>query len=75
MGVSLMNQRPGKWKPASMSDAYNGPMKQMQFFKSCKEVLERDGKEDVAYYFEQIEDWLRSGKDLYKDSPARILGL
>ena len=70
-----MNQRPGKWKPASMSDSYNGPMRQLEFFKSCKEVLEREGQNDAAFYFEQCEDWLRAGKDIYKDPPSRILGL
>lgn len=49
-----MNQRPGKRKPASMSDSFNNPMRMLEFFKSCKEVLERDGKEDAAFYFEQI---------------------
>lgn len=72
----MSNQRPGKRKPASMTDAfYTGPMKQLEFFKSCKEVLAREGQEDAAFYFEQIEDWLREGKDLYKDPPGRILGL
>lgn len=71
----MSNQRPGKWKPASMSDSFNNPMKLLEFFKSCKEVLERDGQDDAAFYFEQIEDWLREGNDLYKEKPSKILGL
>lgn len=71
----MSNQRSGKWKPASMSDSFNNPMKLLEFFKGCKEALERGGKTEEAFYFEQIEEWLREGKDLYKEHPARILGL
>ncbi len=70
----MSNQRRGKWKPATMMESSNG-MRQVMFFKSCKEALERHGDEDAAFYFELIEDWLRDGKDLYKDPPSRILGL
>ena len=70
-----MNQRPGKRKPASMSDSFNNPMKTLEFFKSCKEVLEREGQEDAAFYFEQVEDYIRQGHDIYKEKPAKILGL
>ena len=70
-----MNQRPGKRKPASMSDSFNNPMRMLEFFKSCKEVLERVGENDAAFYFEQVEDYIRQGHDIYKEKPAKILGL
>lgn len=73
----MSNQRPGKWKPAALTDGSltGGPMKQLEFFKGCKEALQRAGQEDAAFYFEQIEDWIREGKDLYSKRPGYILGL
>jgi|SaaInlLV_10m_DNA_1039704.scaffolds.fasta_scaffold26896_5 hypothetical protein len=71
----MSNQRAGKMHPAAMRD--NGQVNEMTlvtFFKSAKEVLEREGHEDVAFYFEQCEDWLRSGKKITSDA-GRILGL
>jgi len=34
------------------------------FFKLAKKVLEDSGKEDEAFYFEQMEDWLKQGKPI-----------
>jgi len=71
----MSNQRGGKWKPAAMSDGGKvDEMTLVTFFKSAKEVLEREGKEDSAFYFEQCEDWLRSGNKITSDA-GRILGL
>ena len=36
-----------------------GGMQQVNFFKYAKEVLENEGHEDAAFYFEQMETWLR----------------
>ena len=47
---------------------------QLAFFKDAAEKLRRYGKEDAAFYFEQVEDHLRRGGSL-KDNPARILGV
>ena len=52
----MSNQRPGKVVRAiepSMKD-----MSMYKFFKLAKKVLEDSGKEDEAFYFEQMEDWL-----------------
>jgi hypothetical protein len=69
-----MNQRAGKTYKASGMD--NGfAMKQLQFFKACKQQLEAAGYEDAAFYFEQCEDWLREGKSLDAGKAASILGL
>jgi hypothetical protein len=70
-----MNQRKGKWKPAAMQDG--GNMSTVNFFKYAKEMLAERGEEDAAFYFEQCEEHLRSGKELSSDKNniARILGL
>ena len=38
--------------------------KMTRLMQECAEELEKAGYEDPAYYFEQIEDLLRSGKKL-----------
>lgn len=70
----MSNQRRGNWKPASMVES-DTDMKLYTFFKSCQEVLEREGNDDSAFYFEQIVDHLQSGKSIFKDKPERIFGL
>lgn len=72
----MSNQRPGKWKKASMSDQMDG-MKTVSFFKYAKELLSESGEEDAAFYFEQIESWIREGNSLPGDRKviARALGI
>ena len=56
-----MNQRPAKRRKAS------GISNDMNIVKMCKcaaGVLKADGKEDEAFYFEQIVDWLQMGKNV-----------
>ena len=65
-----MYQRAAKTKPASMT-SMDG-MAQVAFFRIAKEELTKAGYEDPAFYFEQVEDWLRSGKGL--PSSAREVG-
>lgn len=71
----MSNQRPGKFKPASMQGGDN--MTTVNFFKYAKEMLEEIGENDASFYFEQVEEHLRSGKSLASDKNtiARILGL
>jgi|TARA_R100000951_G_scaffold60006_1_gene50422 hypothetical protein len=57
-----MFQRAAKSKPASMT-SMDG-MAQVSFFRTAKEELIKAGYDDPAYYFEMIEEWLRSGKNL-----------
>lgn len=70
-----MFQRAGKKKPASMA-SLDG-MTTVTFFKLAKENLERAGYEDEAFYFEQVEEWLRSGKSLPTTDKevSKVLGL
>ncbi len=57
----MSNQRPGKLqKPLDR----NGDMQVYKFFKTASKLLSKDGKEDEAFYFEQMVDWLQSGKPL-----------
>jgi len=70
----LSNQRAAKTHKASGMD--NGADMQIyQFFKQCRMALEESGNEDAAFYFEQCEDWIRSGKSLNSKSAAHILGV
>ena len=62
----MSNQRAGKFKPATLREG--GGMQTVNFFKYAKEVLESEGHEDAAFYFEQMETWLREGKSLPQDS-------
>ena len=39
-------------------------MTTLKFFKNAKKLLEQSGKEDEAFYFEQMVDWLSSGHQL-----------
>lgn len=70
-----MFQRAGKKKPASMS-SFDG-MSTVTFFRLAKENLERAGYEDEAFYFEQVETWLRDGKGLPTTDKevVKVLGL
>ena len=58
----MSNQRAGKWKTATLR--YGSDMQTVTFFKNAKKVLEEYGHEDGAFYFEQVEEHLRSGKGL-----------
>ena len=71
----MSNQRAGKFKPATLREV--GGMQQVNFFKYAKEVLESEGHDDAAFYFEQMETCLRDGKGLPQDarSIANALGV
>jgi len=67
-----MFQRSAKKKPASMDG-----MSTVTFFRLAKEELESVGYNDSAFYFEQVEEWLRSGKSLptTEKEVSKVLGL
>jgi len=67
----MSNQRPGKFKPATLREESMGIVR---FFAAAKEALAKHGEEDASFYFEQVEDWLRSGHSL-EDDPRKVLGL
>lgn len=71
-----MNQRRGKTYKASGFD--NGDaMKIVTFFKQAKDELRIADEGDAAFYFEQVETWLREGNNLPTDerNVAKVLGL
>ena len=71
----MSNQRPGKWKSATLRDGSG--MQTVTFFKIAKNLLEEYGHEDAAFYFEQVEEHLRSGGGLPNDSKevGKVLGV
>lgn len=71
----MSNQRGGKWHKAAMSDNDTQGLQMASFFREAKEALEKQGHEDAAFYFEQCEDWIRSGKSLSSKSASHILGV
>ena len=69
-----MYQRQAKSKPAAMSD--NAGMGTVRFLDRCVDALQRSGKEDAAFYYEQLIDHLRSGGSLNENQDVyKILGL
>ena len=54
-----------------------GDMQVFKFFKTAAKLLHDEGKEDEAFYMEQMVDWLRSGKSLptSEESITKALGL
>ena len=58
----MSNQRPGKFQ--SRPDDMTQEMGTLKFFKLAQKVLEKEGKSDEAFNFEQMADWIQSGKRL-----------
>ena len=58
----MSNQRPGKYQ--SRPDVGSNDMNLLKFFKAAQKVLEKENKPDEAFNFEQMVDWLQSGKRL-----------
>jgi len=72
--LKMSNQRPGKLqKPLDR----NGDMQVFKFFKTAAKLLNESGKEDEAFYMEQMVDYLKSGKPLptSEDEIVRALGI
>ena len=70
----MSNQRPGKTHRAGANDGMRD-MQLRNFFRSAKQLLEETGNDDAAFYFEQCEDWIRSGKSLSSKPASYILGV
>ena len=73
-GGIMSNQRPGKIEKKLDR---NGDMQIYKFFKTAAKLLNDDGKEDEAFYMEQMVDYLQSGKPLptSEESIIKALGL
>lgn len=69
-------QRAGKSHRAALGDGMQD-MKIRNFFKDAAEVLEQCGEEDAAFFFEQVTDYINSGKSLptSRAEVARALGV
>ena len=61
IGLKMIKQRPGKVE--NKLDR-NGDMQVYKFFKTAAKLLKEEGKEDEAFYMDQMVDWLQSGKPL-----------
>ena len=74
IGGIMSNQRPGKIEKKLDR---NGDMQIYKFFKTAAKLLNDDGKEDEAFYMEQMVDYLQSGKPLptSEESIIKALGL
>lgn len=72
-----MNQRRGKTHRAAMSDNDPMGMTVVTFFKEAALLLKEEGKDDASFYFEMVEEHLRSGGRLPSGNRdlAKVLGL
>ncbi|MAD23600.1 MAG: hypothetical protein CMO44_05440 [Verrucomicrobiales bacterium] len=69
----MSNQRKGNYQ--SKPDGMTNEMGTLKFFKIAQQVLEKEGKTDEAFNFEQMVDWLQSGKSLPKTEEDVIKAL
>ena len=71
----MSNQRKGKYQ--SRPDVGGQDMNMLKFFKTAQKVLEREKKTDEAFNFEQMVDWLQSGKrlPLTEEDVIKALGI
>ena len=70
-------QRPANSHRAAMGSDGRVDMREIiDFMERCANVLEREGHEDSAFYFEQIAEFVRDNphKGLKEDA-GRVLGL
>ena len=70
----MSNQRPGKIEKKLDR---NGDMQVYKFFKTAAKLLNDSGKEDEAFYMEQMVDYLQSGKPIptSEEQVIKALGL
>ena len=71
----MSNQRKGKYQ--SRPDVGGQDMNMLKFFKVTQKVLEKENKKDEAFNFEQMADWLQSGKrlPLSEEDVIKALGI
>lgn len=53
----------------------NKQKKMIDFFAACQERLFYYGKEDEAFYFEQLKEYVKDGGELDPGNASRALGL
>ena len=73
--LNMSNQRPAKKQ--SRPDILGQDMGILKFFKIAQKVLEKEGKTDEAFNFEQMVDWIQSGKrlPLSEEDVIKALGI
>ena len=74
--LNMSNQRPGKFQ-SRPEMGMTQEMGTLKFFKLAQKVLEKEGKMDEAFNFEQMADWLQSGKrlPLTEEDVIKALGI
>ena len=72
----MSNQRPGKFQ-SRPEMGMTQEMGTLKFFKLAQQVLEKEGKTDEAFNFEQMVDWLSSGHQLptTEEQTIKALGI
>ena len=60
-----------------MQDNAAGGFRNRDFFRLARKILESEGHEDAAYYFEQMEEYVADGSQLPTDyqGVTRALGI
>ena len=58
----MSNQRPGKYEKRLDVGPNMTPMAFIKCITQCAKVLDANGHEDPAFYFEQLADYIKSGK-------------
>ncbi len=60
----MSNQRPGKYEKKLDVGPNMTPMAFIKCITQCAKVLDANGHEDPAFYFEQLADYIKSGKQM-----------
>lgn len=73
----MSNQRPATTHRAAMADDNKVSLKAMiNLIEECEQALEKDEKEDAAYYFSQLKEFITKEPHKIFNYPAsKILGL
>lgn len=73
----MSNQRPATVHRAAMADDNKVSLKAMiNLIEECEQSLENDGKEDAAYYFGQLKEFMSTEPHkIFNQSASKILGL
>ena len=71
----MSNQRKGNYQ--KKETGMTSEMGVLKFFKTAAWELEKSGKSDESFYFEQVVDWLQKGYRLPTDQKnvIRCLGI
>jgi len=72
-----MNQRTAKTHKAAMGGDGRVDLRELiDFMERCANVLDREGQEDSAFYFEQVAEFVKNNPHkALKEDAGRILGL